>query len=96
MAEICLVVRCAGQPRDAKKVLGAISDHADKQFEIYTTEHGRPMMLVSWLEPAEQQQKLHMALAEILEWYDDLPNDTFEKMPAAIKRARAILEGHNV
>ena len=91
MAESCLVVRCAGKPKDVERVLGNVSDYADEQFEAYTTEFGRPMQLVSWIEAAEQQQKLHLALAAILEWYDDLPNDTFEKMPDAIKRARRLI-----
>lgn len=91
MAEQCLVVRCSGKPKDVDRVLGAISDYADEQFEVYTTDHGRPMQLVSWVEPADQQQKLHMALAEIIEWFDDLPNDVFDEMPAPIKRARRLV-----
>ena len=91
MAEQCLVVRCSGRPKDVTRVLEVVSDYADEQFEVYTSEHGRPMGLVSWLEPADQQQKLHMALAEILEWYDGLPNDTFDAMPSAIRRARKLI-----
>ena len=87
MAEKCLVIRCAGRPKDIERLLGSVSDYADEQFEVYTSEHGRPMGLVSWLEPADQQQKLHVVLAEILEWYDGLPNDMFDTMPLAIKRA---------
>ena len=91
MAEQCLVVRCSGRQKDVERVLGAVSDYADEQFEVYTTEVGRPMALVSWVEPSDQHHKLHMALAEILEWYDDLPNDTFEAMPLAIKKARRLI-----
>lgn len=91
MPELCLVIRCAGRKQDTERLLAVVSDYADEQFEVYTTDHGRPMQLVSWMEPADQQQKLHTALAEILEWYDDLPNDTFDGMPGPIKRARRLI-----
>jgi hypothetical protein len=36
-------------------------------------------------------KRFRMALVEILEWYDDLPNDTFEAMPPCIRRARKLI-----
>jgi hypothetical protein len=92
MTELCLVVRiAASKRRDAERLAGVISDYADEQFEAYTTDHGRPMTLVSYIEEAKEHEKLYMALAQIIEWYDDLPNDTFDGMPLAIKRARRLI-----
>lgn len=99
MPELSLVIRCSGSRKDPKRFLGNIEDYAEEQFEMFTTfgigrhalKSTKPMSMVSWIEPSEQQEKLHMALAEILEWYDDLPNDTFDAMPAPIKRARRLI-----
>ena len=92
MSEICLVVRVSAyRKRDAEKLLGVISDYADEQFEAYTMEHGRPMNMVSWTEPADQQQRLHLALAGILDWFDGLPNDMFDGEPLSIKKARKLI-----
>ena len=92
MPELCLVIRVQARKRDAERLLGLLEDYADEQFEAYTTEHGRPMNMIHYTEDAREHEKHFMALAEILEWYEGLPNDIFDgRPPTCIKRAYKIM-----
>ena len=96
MPETCLIVRVASSQRDADKFLGVVSDYADEQFEQYTMDHGRPMNMVSWTEPADLRHKEARALAAILDWWEGISNDTRgllcddDRDPPCIRRAYAI------
>lgn len=47
----------AVRPKDARDLAGVIGDYADEQFEVITTDRGRPMSLRSWHERQDSKGK---------------------------------------
>lgn len=54
------------RPKDAKDLAAVVSDYADEQFEVMTTERGRPMSMHSWEEKPRArraEQKAQVVIA---------------------------------